>query len=408
MTKTVNALRQQLQQLEARLKDGRIDQATYDRERAPLERALLDQVMKQPAAEAGPATSATPADSAAARPRPSAPLLAGLLLGVLALAVAGYAFTGSPSLISGVPPAAPPVAANHENNAAQFAAAVEQLAEKLKGQPDNAEGWAMLARSYMQMDRTADALPAFQKALALAGDDPRLLVDYADALAVQNNRSLEGEPLKLIERALKVQPDNLKALALAGTAAFNRKDYPSAVKHWERMQRVAPADSPFMPQLTESIAEARQLGGMPPPAGAKGAPTAAAPALPGAGGEAGSTAAAAAGVTLRGSVKLAAALSAKAAPTDTVFIYARPAEGSRMPLAILRKQVRDLPLDFTLDDSLAMSPAGKLSAHPKVVLEARISKSGQAQAASGDLVARSAPLAHNAQGVVLEISETLP
>jgi len=388
MTKTVNTLRQQLQQLEARLKDGRIDQATYDLERAPLERALLDQVMKQPPGELAAAASPSP--------RPSAPLLAGLLLGVLALAVAGYSFTGSPSLISGVPPAAPVAEAPTDNDAAQFAAAVEQLAEKLKAQPDNAEGWAMLARSYMQLDRAADAVPAFQKALALAGDDPRLLVDFADALAVQNNRSLEGEPLKLIERALKLQPDNLKALALAGTAAFNRKDYAVAVRHWEQMQRVAPPDSPFMAQLTESITEARQLGGMPPPTGARAAVQQATP---------GSATAA---VTLRGSVKLAAALGAKAAPTDTLFIYARPAEGSRMPLAILRKQVRDLPLEFALDDSLAMSPAGKLSAHPKVVLEARISKSGQAQAASGDLVARSAPVAHNAQGVVLEISETLP
>lgn len=398
MTTPIPKLRQQLQQLEARLKAGEIDQARYDSERAPLERALLDQVMKQPA-EGG----ATGPAAEGVRTRPSAPLLASLLLGVLGLAVVGYALTGSPGLISGVPPAPPAAEANQPADAAQFAAAVEKLAEKLKGQPDNAEGWAMLARSYMQLGRIPEAVPAFQKAVALSGDDPRLLVDYADALAVQNNRSLEGQPSQLIDRALKLQPDNLKALALAGTAAFNRKDYPLAVRHWEQMQRVAPPDSPFMAQLADSIAEARKLGGMPPPAGAQAA------AAPQAGAaEAGGASAAAPGVTLRGSVKLAAALTAKAAPTDTVFIYARPAEGSRMPLAILRKQVRDLPLDFALDDSLAMSPAARLSAHPKVVIEARVSKSGQAQPSSGDLVGRSAPLAHDAQGVVLEIADTVP
>lgn len=393
MNKHVNALRAELQQLEARHQDGRIDAAAYERERGRIERALLDQVLQQPA---------EPARGSEARPRPSAPLLASLLIGVLALAVGGYAVTGSPGLISGVPPAPPAAAdAGHQTDPAQFAAAVEQLAEKLKQQPDNAEGWVMLARSYMQLGRFAEAVPAFQKAVALQGDDPRLLTDYADALAVQNNRNLEGEPLKLIERALKLQPDNLKALALAGTAAFNRKDYATAVRHWERMQRVAPPDSPFMSQLGQSIAEARQLGGMPPPADA--AATAAAKPGPADGGGA----PAAAAVTLRGSVKLASALAGQASPGDTVFIYARPADGSRMPLAILRKQVRDLPLEFVLDDSMAMTPAARLSMHPQVVIEARVSKSGQAQASAGDLIARPAPVAHNAQGVVLEINDVV-
>lgn len=167
------------------------------------------------------------------------------------------------------------------------------------------------------------------------------------------------------------------------------------------MSQVAPAGSPFLVQLGESIAEARQLGGMPaaPQATAAAAPTPI-PAAP-------APAPAVATTALRGTVRLAPSLAQQAAPNDTVFIYARPAAGSRMPLAILRKQVKDLPLEFSLDDSLAMSPAAKLSMHTQVIVDARVSKSGQAQPTPGDLTGRSAPIANNATGVVIEISEVV-
>jgi cytochrome c-type biogenesis protein CcmH len=257
----------------------------------------------------------------------------------------------------------------------------------------------------------ADALPAFAKAVEQRGDDARLLADYADALAVQNNRNLEGEPSRLIERALKADPNHPKSLALAGTAAYNRKDYAGAVRHWEKLADVAPPDSPFRGQLLASIAEARQLGGLPPTPGGAVAPTApvaAAPAASPAPPAATTAAPAATGnAVLRGIVKLAPALAAQAKPEDTVFVFARPAEGSRMPLAILRKQVKDLPFEFVLDDRLAMTPAAKLSLHPKVVVDARVSKSGQAQASPGDLTGRTGVIANEASGLVVEINEVI-
>ena len=193
-----------------------------------------------------------------------------------------------------------------------------------------------------------------------------------------------GKSLELIERALKADPTHWKALALAGTAAFNRKDYKGAVAYWERMKATVPPGSPIAGSIDASIAEARELGGLQAQPGARQVrprpsprrrrrrvPRPQAATLPGA--------------TIGGTVSLAPALAARAAPTDTVFIFARASEGPRMPLAILRKQVKDLPVAFTLDDSMAMAPNFALSNFPSVIVGARISKSGNASPQSGDL-----------------------
>jgi len=411
MNKDIKALRERLQQLKAQHDKGTIGRKAYESGKAQLEREILQAVLASP--EAATAEAGGAADAGVARPSRS--MTAGLLAFVVVLAVAGYAWTGSP----GVPSAGPPSAAADSSGnphaggsaeEAQFAAAVEKLAERLKGQPDDAEGWAMLARSYGMLGRIDDALPAYQKAVALRADDARLLADYADTLALKNNRNLEGEPMKLVERALKIEPTNLKALSLAGAAAFNRQDYAVAVRYWEQVAKNAPPDSPYLPQVQSSIAEARERGGLGSAAVASGqaAPQAApvAAAKPAAAQPAAALDAAA-GATIRGTVRLAPALAMLAAPTDAVFIYARPAEGSRMPLAILRKQVKDLPAEFTLDDSMAMSPAAKLSLFPKVVISARVTKTGQAVTAPGDLTGQSAPVGPSTSGVMIEINEVV-
>ena len=412
----ITALRQKLQQLKALHDEGTLGAEAYASAKAPLERELLDRVMAQPAAPAAAAASAS-------TPRPSKSLLGGLSVAVLALAVGGYLGFGSPAMRSAGPPGSAPAAeAAQDMTEAQFVAAVEQLAMRLAQEPGNGEGWALLARSYVRMGRHADAVPAFAKAVAIVGDDPRLLVDYADALAMKNERVLEGEPLALVERALKADPDNAKALALAGTAAFNRKDFKTAVQLWERLAKVSPPDSSFMAQLQGSIDEARSLGGLPPgPRLVQAAPVAAPSAapvtapvttplagLPPSAVVASSAAAqGAAAAVLTGTVRLSPALAAQAKPDDVVFIFARPAEGGRMPLAILRHQVKDLPVNFRLDDSMAMSPAMKLSLFAKVVVSARVSKSGQAAPGPGDLSGQTAPVANQAQGLVIEINEVV-
>ncbi|MDO9075801.1 MAG: c-type cytochrome biogenesis protein CcmI [Rubrivivax sp.] len=405
MNDPITTLRQQLQQLKSLHDSGTLDKKAYEAAKAPLERKLLEQVMKDPGSEsAGPA----------AAPRPSWNLVGLLSVIVLIVAGSGYMWTGSPGLPSaGAPGSQTQVAADdpHNMDEAQFAAAVEKLAERLKSEPDSAEGWAILARSYARMARHDEAVPAFEKAVALAPNDPALLADYADTVAMKNGRNLEGEPTELVERALKIDPDSAKALALAGTAAFNRKDYTTAVRHWERLAQLTAPDAAFMPQLQSSIDEARKLGGMAPaqrvaqaaPAGlaaATPAPAGAAPANDNA--TAGASAA-----TVTGTLRISAALMKQAAPDDAVFIYARAAEGSRMPLAILRHQVKDLPLNFKLDDNMAMSPAAKMSLFPKLIISARVSKSGQAAPAAGDLTGQSAPVDNNASGLIVEINEVV-
>ena len=421
MNDAITKLRQQLHQLKSLHESGTLDDQAYATARAPLERKLLDYVLAAPPA-AGTAAGAAQAQAPASRL--SWNLIGLLTVSVIVVAAGGYMWTGSPRTPSAGAPGAPgAVAAEgasggapHSTNDEKFAAAVDKLAERLKGEPDNAEGWSMLARSYARMGRHADAAPAFEKAVALLPTDARLMADFADTLAMQNGRDLEGAPLLMVERALKADPDNAKALALAGTAAFNRKDFASAVRYWERLAKTAPADSGFIDQLQSSIDEARTLAGMPkgvpiqraaPMAAAAVAPPAATPAAtPGAQpvGDQG-TAAAAGGALVTGTVRLSAALAKQAAPTDTVFIFARPAEGSRMPLAILRHQVKDLPLTFKLDDSMAMSPAAKMSMFPKIVISARVSKSGQAVQSAGDMNGQSAPIASTSSGVVVEINE---
>lgn len=404
--KEIQALRDRLQQLEKQHQQGQLARKIYEKDKAQLEREILQAVLASPGADAT-------ADTAPASPRPSRGLTAGALSFVVVLAVAGYAYTGSPGVPSAGPPGSTAAADPHANavDEAEFVAAVEKLAERLKGQPQDAEGWAMLARSYGMLGRLDDALAAYPKAVALNEQDAHLLADFADTLALRNDRNLEGEPLKLVERALKIEPTNLKALSLAGAAAFNRKDFAGAVGYWERVVQHAPPDSPYLPQVQSSIAEARERGkqGTAPAAAATAGPAAvAAVPAPAPAAKAETPPAATAGpAMIRGTVRLAPALAERAAPTDTVFILARPAEGSRTPLAILRKQVKDLPAEFTLDDSMAMSPAAKMSLFPQVVVSARISKSGQAAQAAGDLTGQSAPVAPSTNGLLIEINEVV-
>jgi cytochrome c-type biogenesis protein CcmH len=409
MNDTIDGLKQKLARLKEQQADGTLSAAQFEEGKVALERQILDLVLSaapQKAASAATAApgaiAATPLTASASAAKPSGLLLGGLLAGIVALAVAGYVWKGSP--FAGAPESAQAAAGaggapQHSTNAEQIAAMTDKLAAHLQDTPDDVEGWTMLARSYSVLGRHADALKAFAKASSLRKDDPTLLADYADSLAVNNNDSLDGEPMKLVERALQLDPKNLKALYLAGTYAFNKQDYPSAIKTWETLARTGPAGNVFVREVEPAIAEARKLAGLPAAAQPLDAATPS--------GTAAQPTPAAGGGAVSGTVTLSAALAKQAQPDDTVFVFARAAEGSRMPLAILRKQVKDLPLRFTLNDSMAMSPASALSSVSQVIVGARISKSGNAMPQPGDLSGQSAPVKVGATGLAIEISQAV-
>ena len=417
MTPDIPTLKQQIFQLKELHDAGALSTPLYEENRAVLERQLLDCVL---ASTADPGVATTPAarPTAAAVPAKKAEhlspgLLALLGVVVLAIAGAGYWVMGSP-VGAGIEPGgvaatgagqtgqAGAGAASHQTTAEQIAAMAEKLTARLKDQPDDAEGWAMLARSYSVLGRHPEALPAYERAVALRADDAQLLADYADSLAVKNQRVLAGEPMKWVEKALKIDPRNVKALALAGTNAFVGKDYAGAVKYWEQVIQFGPTDSSYVQQVQASLAEARELGGLPPVAG-KPAGSTTSTALA-------STTSPAQPVSLSnkqvsGTVSLAPALARQAGPEDTLFVFARGPDGKGMPLAILRKKVKDLPLQFTLDDSTAMSPAAKISGVSSVVVSARISKTGEAFPQAGDLSGQTGPVNLGAGSLKVEIRD---
>jgi cytochrome c-type biogenesis protein CcmH len=302
-------------------------------------------------------------------------------------------------------PANPQDGSPHSTSFESIRAMADKLAASLKDKPDDGAGWAMLARSYNVLGRFSEAADAYVRAEKLLPPDAQLLTDHADALAMSQGQKLDGEPMALIQRALQVDPNNLKALALMGTAAFDRKDYKGAVTYWEKVVKASPADSEFTQSLQTSLDEARALAeGRTPPSALPNimpaaAPEAAAPAAtngnPGSG-------------QVSGQVKLAPALAAKVSPGDTVFVFARAEKGPRMPLAILQLKASELPARFSLDDSNAMAPGMKLSAFPSVMLVARISKSGNASAQSGDLEGGIGPVKPGTQDLQIKIDRVLP
>ncbi len=290
---------------------------------------------------------------------------------------------------------------------AEFASVVDNLITRLNSNPEDIEGWIMLARTYAIMNRFEDASNTYAKLNELVPDNPQILSDYADMLAMTNQGGLAGKPTELIQQALSIDPDYPKALALAGTVAFDKKDFNGAADHWERLLAVIPADSQLAGSVRESIADARSLanGGAPVTqsqvAQAEKAPVAAAP-------EPTSAPAGDGNASISGTVSISQALASRASANDTLFIYARAETGPRMPLAIMQLKVSDLPASFSLNDDMAMTPTMKISSFPKVVVEARVSKSGQAVPTSGDLQGFSAPVNLGQNDISIVIDQQIP
>lgn len=377
-------LRDQLHELDADMAAGTIDAAAYESSRRELERRVAEDV--QP----GTALAKTV-------PRKNAVgLLVGMSLPVVAVSL--YFLLGNPSGLDPAQTAAPKEAA-HEVTEEQIQAMVTALAQRLKDSPDDVQGWSMLARSYNALGRFGEAADAYARLVKLVPGNADMLADYADTLAMSLNKSLQGEPEKLIARALEADPKNIKALALSGSAAFERRDYQAAITRWKKILAIVPADSDLARSTNDSIGEAQTLAAGKPavaPTPVAAAPSPTKPTAP--------SAPAAAAAEVGGTVELDAALRKQVADTDTVFIFARAAQGPKFPLAVLRKQVKDLPTAFVLDDSMSMMPDAKLSSFPMVVVGARVSKSGSATPTPGDLEGLTEPVSPGAKNLKIRIN----
>jgi len=199
--------------------------------------------------------------SGSGRPWPAVVLLA---VALPLAAIMLYLKLGTPQAIEANSSAVPPgMAAGRD--AGDLSVMVDKLAAKMASNPGDGEGWALLARAYVELRRHKDALPAFEKASALLPNDPQLLADYADSLAMASER-FDPKSVELVDRALKADPNNHKALLLAGTVAYDKGDYQSAIRHWEKVQGLLPSDSDLVRELAANIAEAKSLLGKQKPA----------------------------------------------------------------------------------------------------------------------------------------------
>jgi cytochrome c-type biogenesis protein CcmH len=244
----VDVYRDQLRELEADLVNGLVSKEQYGQDRTEIERRLLEDVVKQP-----PVTKHKGAKSNR--------VVYAVALAVPVGAVGLYLLVGNPRAASGSLP--PAVTSDGQMTQAGIEANVAALAKRLEQTPDDADGWAMLGRSYLNLEKYKEASDAYARATAIKTEDADLLTEYAFVLAMSNNRQLQGKPTELIQRALQIAPENPKALELAGSASFQAKDYKQAIVYWQKVLEKAGADSELGRSVAQRIDEAKKLAATP-------------------------------------------------------------------------------------------------------------------------------------------------
>lgn len=335
--------RQQLAELKAQLQNGVLSQDQYDAQYRELQLTLLDDLeVDAPTVPAG---------------KTGRWMVPVLVIGVPLLSVFLYMQLGEPQALVKAE-----LAASNQKAADNVKNMVNKLIQRLKQHPEDLEGWMMLGRSYVYAEQYQDAADVFAELNRRKPNDPAVMLHYADALSMARNGQMDGEPAALVDQALKLVPEDHTALWLAGMAKAEAGDFAQAIAHWKKLSGLLPADDESQAQLQKMIqmAEAEQQ---------KPQATASAPA-----------------VDIKVKVELDVAIKAKVEPQHTVFIYAQAVNGPKMPLAIVRKQVADLPASVVLNDSMAMQPQTHLADFKQLRIVARISKTGNAMPQAGDLI----------------------
>ena len=332
--------REELDKLEADRMAGTVDSYSYEQTHAEMRQRLFQDTDE--------------ADDFAVLGSPKKTII-GICLFVVILSAGFYFYLGDAAQIAQKSAERPMTQESVEKMVDEFAA-------KMDKEPDNLKGWAMLARSYRILGRNTEAANAYARAGSFIDSDPQLLADYADVLAANANGNFAGKPQQLINKALAQDPNNLLALWLSGTAAFNVQNYKAAVQSWEKLAKQLPGESDEARAIAASIAEARSKGGL---------ASVSAPVISNQG--------------VSGQVDIAPELKPKIKVGDVLMVIARK-PGERMPVAVLKTPVTAFPISFVLNDALAMSPNALISQIPEVSVEVRISKTGMAMPEAGDLI----------------------
>jgi cytochrome c-type biogenesis protein CcmH len=372
----LKVLRDQVAELEVSFRDGQIDKTAYEQAKQELERRTLDDVGQK-----------TAVVGLGKKKNVLAVLLA-VLVPVVVFSL--YALLGTPDAITGKPVAKSSQEGEHALSAEQISAMVERLALRLQENPNDGQGWLMLGRSYAVLGRYPESAAAFGRALSMLPPDAQHYADFADIVAMAQGKSLTGEPEKLVRRSLEIDPNNIKALALAGTIAFDRQNYQLAIREWQKVVAIVPEGSSVAVGMLGSIRDAENrlaISGKQVDETKSLAKTES------------SIVAKVAGV-----VELDPKFKTSVTQGDTVFIFARAVEGPKMPVAMLRIKVSDLPFKFSLDDSMSMTPQFKLSTVGKVIVGARVSKSGDALSRTGDMEGISSAISVGTENVRIIIS----
>jgi len=403
-TAAVAVFRDHRRQVEADFAAGTLTAAQRD--------AALEDLVARFGEELTQASAAAPAAAGSDRPQW---VSAVIIAAVMPMAAGGlYFMLGNPAALTAVPPPQEALADDP-----QVTAMVEGLAKKLQANPEDGAGWGLLGRSYRALGRFEASALAYGEAAKRLPPTAQLLTDWAESVAQVQGRSLAGQPTDLLNRALALDPIYPKALALSGAAAMERNDPVTAIAQWKRLRSVLPEDSAELPKIDGVIAqlEGAAKGGdaqagaaMPgsaatsPPAasGAATAPGPAAKAAPASGGPIAVTG------SVAGRVEIDPKLASKLMPGDTLFIFARDPDGGRMPLAAMKVPASELPREYALTDAMAMSANATISAAKRVVIEARISKSGQVVPQPGDLAGSSQTVTPGARNVRVVIDRAVP
>ena len=368
----VDSIETRLEALKAALKAKKISQKQYDAGRQKLADETLEGIETP-----GAGANTTQAENG----RWAAFLVAIFVPG---LAVLLYLQLGSPELagrIASAPPQMQAAKLDHgKNGLPPVEDMIASLQQKLETNPDDAEGWYLLSRSFNSIKQYEKAAEAMKHAYELnQGENPTITMQYADALAMANGGMVAGEPEKLILQLLEKNPNYPQGLWLAGIAAQQQGLLEKAIGYWQRAVENLSGEPESQAELTRVIQHAQaELGGAQP------SPT------PVDSNTNTSNTASTAGITVN--VALDTRLTDKAQPEDTVFVFAKATSGPPMPLAVQRLTVKQLPTTITLDDSQAMMPSMKMSNFPQVIVGARISRSGNPLPQAGDLEGLSQPM----------------